>query len=1532
MVVSLPAGSSHNLFPGQNFATRLRQEGPSGNFGVEAKFESVLTKRFQMQGIVVEQDDNSYLRFEIHHDGTKIKAYIASIINDVVTVQYYGDLPASAEHYMRVQRSGDTWTMTHSIDDLTWLPVGAPFDAEIEAAYVGPYIGTTSTGTATPPAFIGSIDYFFNVDTPIDPDDGGVGPDVEPPILTAVAAAPGVPTAGQATVTWTTNEPATTRVEWGTTTAYGSPPVIDNVAVISHNALLGPLSCGSSYNFRAVSRDASGNEAVSANQTFNTPACPAGAFSDNFDAPVLDNRWYVEDTTASSTITPLAGLLSMSVPGGQRHDLTTANRGAVRLLQPVDNSNFQVQVGFESVVNFSSQLQGVVFEQSDNTLIRFDLFSDGSTVRAFVGDLNPTRLQTRANVVVNGAVPGTLRVTRTGDNWLFEYSANDGATWQTIYQGVIAISLSRMGPMVGNANPQIASVPEHTAFVDYFWSNTDPIAITDPGLTGGPMFTIFGGNGLVWDGSPLDFGAPGLTQPDVNVLGRVLDPNGVTSITYSVNGRDPVRMGLGTTNCAVGISCTRRLANNGDFNADIDASLLNAGLNTVTIRAVDGAFNVSTIAVPVNYTPGLQFPLPYSVDWNSSPDVYERSQAIDGRWVREGDTVRTNEIGYDRLLAVGDGNWASFEAEVPVTINSFDQAGYEFPSGGPGIGFIPHWLGHTPTGIVQPKYGFQSRLGALVWYRYRNDANAERFEIRDSQAALVAEDLTGRRLSVGTTYIFKLQAQTGSATTGPTYRLKVWEAGTTEPFTWDIESALPPGSPDQGSLALVAHHVDATFGDVQVRDLSAVSPLVSPTSGTYSGLTSVTMASDIAGSTIRYTLDGSEPTTASPVYTDPFLITRTTTVKAKAFRTGFDPSATTVRFYEILPADVNRVTTGLAAEYRFDEGSGTDVRNSVPGGSALDLKVQSGSNVTWLGAQDGLRINGPSLIRTAAGAKPLNTAIQSSQSMTVEMWVDPANLGSGERTLLQLAPSGTGNQNLALAQSAASLQTALRTSLTNAMGAPVQSAAGAIGDGLHQVVYVRRPNGAVEVFVDGNRIWSDNRAGSLAGWGPGYALALGNNIARTSPWTGDLFLMAIYDDDLSATDIGQNFLAGVLPPSSNQPPTANAGPDLSVIEGAQATMAATATDDGLPAPPAALTTTWSQLSGPATAVFANPASATSTVALPAVGVYTFRWTVTDGERTTIDQVLVTVLASTSSAPAPQITPNGGTHAGSVAVTITSSLPSSEIRYTLNGADPTATSALYSAPIMVTANTTVKARVFKSGLTPSTVTSADFVIGAAERVSAGLLALYPFNETAGAVVANEGPLGSALDLTVGDPVRTTRVPSGLRLDQGTVVASNTATSLSQAITATDAFTTELWIDPATAGQLNAMVLGLSVNSNARNLGIVQEGAVLDGYLRTKATNYLGEPPTQAVGQVLAGRTHVVFTRTPQGATTLYVNGAPVATGTVANTMANWASTARLHLGGERDGSKPWLGTYYLVAMYDRALSPAEVLQNFVVGDV
>ena len=55
--------------------------------------------------------------------------------------------------------------------------------------------------------------------------------------------------------------------------------------------------------------------------------------------------------------------------------------------------------------------------------------------------------------------------------------------------------------------------------------------------------------------------------------------------------------------------------------------------------------------------------------------------------------------------------------------------------------------------------------------------------------------------------------------------------------------------------------------------------------------TTVTMSSRTEGAAIRYTLDGSEPTEASPLYTEPFRITESCLIRARAFRDGFPPSS-----------------------------------------------------------------------------------------------------------------------------------------------------------------------------------------------------------------------------------------------------------------------------------------------------------------------------------------------------------------------------------------------------------------------------------------------------------------------------------------------------------------------------------------------------------------------------------------------------------------------------------------------------------------
>ncbi|MFY9623019.1 MAG: Ig-like domain-containing protein, partial [Rhodoplanes sp.] len=81
-------------------------------------------------------------------------------------------------------------------------------------------------------------------------------------------------TGSSAQITWTTNEAATSRVEYGLTTAYGSSTTLDTTLVTAHSVALTNLAPNTTYNYRVRSIDAAGNERVSANSTFKTAAVP----------------------------------------------------------------------------------------------------------------------------------------------------------------------------------------------------------------------------------------------------------------------------------------------------------------------------------------------------------------------------------------------------------------------------------------------------------------------------------------------------------------------------------------------------------------------------------------------------------------------------------------------------------------------------------------------------------------------------------------------------------------------------------------------------------------------------------------------------------------------------------------------------------------------------------------------------------------------------------------------------------------------------------------------------------------------------------------------------------------------------------------------------------------------------------------------------------------------------------------------------------------------------------------------------------
>jgi len=75
------------------------------------------------------------------------------------------------------------------------------------------------------------------------------------------------------------------------------------------------------------------------------------------------------------------------------------------------------------------------------------------------------------------------------------------------------------------------------------------------------------------------------------------------------------------------------------------------------------------------------------------------------------------------------------------------------------------------------------------------------------------------------------------------------------------------------------------------------------------------------------------------------------------------------------------------------------------------------------------------------------------------------------------------------------------------------------------------------------------------------------------------------------------------------------------------------------------------------------------------------------------------------------------------------------------------------------------------------------------------------------------------------------------------------------------------------------------------------------------------------------THIVYTRDNTGRTTLYIDGTEKAARTIKGNLSNWENLHRFALANELTGNRPWLGEFHYVAIYSRALSRWEVMENF-----
>jgi hypothetical protein len=163
----------------------------------------------------------------------------------------------------------------------------------------------------------------------------------------------------------------------------------------------------------------------------------------------------------------------------------------------------------------------------------------------------------------------------------------------------------------------------------------------------------------------------------------------------------------------------------------------------------------------------------------------------------------------------------------------------------------------------------------------------------------------------------------------------------------------------------------------------------------------------------------------------------------------------------------------------------------------------------------------------------------------------------------------------------------------------------------------------------------------------------------------------------------------------------------------------------------------------------------------------------------------------------------------------------------------------------------------------------------------------------------------------------------------------SSKLHNLITESGEFSVEAWVVPGNVTQEEAYIISYSGSDTGRNFTLGQTLYNYDTFTRSTATNANGGPALStgdADERLQASLQHVVMTFDPINGRRIYVNGQFTGDvdGAGGGTLGDWDNSFALILGNEVSGNHPWSGIVRLAAVHNRALTQAQIQQNFEAG--
>ncbi len=316
----------------------------------------------------------------------------------------------------------------------------------------------------------------------------------------------------------------------------------------------------------------------------------------------------------------------------------------------------------------------------------------------------------------------------------------------------------------------------------------------------------------IWYGLNQEFGKLGNTQRQINILGNIENLEKQCHVFYILNNSKNEK-----TTLSIG-SDLHRLALAGDFNIDIERSMLKEGDNLLQLIVERNKECLLKQEIHIQYAGSNFWPLPYEIDWSHVLKFQDAVEVIDGDWEITSQGAHIKERYYDRVLAFGDRTWCDYEVATSVVFHN-----YTSPVSGPPTYNVSHvaiasrWPGHDRDTLQPDRKWFP--LGATSEFRLTDDYDSCRWRIFDGENFYVEQEYPDyRNIEPETWYHLKHRVENISDTL-VRYSVKFWDARFEEPEDWDLQALEVLTQRETGSALLLAHNTEVTFGNILVTPI-----------------------------------------------------------------------------------------------------------------------------------------------------------------------------------------------------------------------------------------------------------------------------------------------------------------------------------------------------------------------------------------------------------------------------------------------------------------------------------------------------------------------------------------------------------------------------------------------------------------------------------------------------------------------------------------------------------------------------------------